>query len=341
MNDHWSGCDTVVPHYAARSRRKARVDWSPSDRKMLADLWTQKKPKLTAEQIGEIIGGRTAVQVYAKVAQMGLPGRNKGQRSMRDKSEAFDFVAERSGRKHGGTQRRFQGANSTGPRIVITDHHPAIRKGTTFFPSTVIPAAGEVRMLKSGDNSRKIGAVLEKGRWKGQHIYTLTLEERDTCPPSCLEYKTCYGNNMPFARRIHDDGTLMKRLWAELAVLSIDNPTGFIVRLHVLGDFFSVEYVDFWRQALEDFPKLNIFGFTARQAPDPIGIALLELTAAQYERFRMRFSAGGHKTDCSEVVDAAEDVNFVRCPAETDPKRCCASCGLCMQSNVSISFVRH
>lgn len=341
LDGDWAQTEGFVPAWATRQRRRERQDWTPAERKTLGELWVQKKPQLNAEQIGEIIGGRTAQQVYAKVYQMGLPRRRAGgKKSMRDKAECFDQV--RSSRQHGGSQRRFQGATGTdGPKIVLQDHHPAIRKATTFFPSSVIPAGQLPRLLKSGVNSRKIGKRLEKGKWKGQQIYTLTLEERDTCPRSCKEFNTCYGNNMPFAQRIHDDGTLQRRLWGELAALAAEFPAGFIVRLHVLGDFKSVEYVDFWRQCMKDFPMLNVFGFTARIPPDPIGTAVAKLTEDFYDRFRMRFSAGGHKTDCSEVVDGPEDVNFVRCPAETDPRRSCASCGLCMQSNVSISFVRH
>jgi hypothetical protein len=298
----------------------------------LKELWFVKPP-IPAEELAEKLQTSRA-NVYSWANQLKLPRRIPRGEHWKEK--------KRPERKHGGTQRRFAGVeNSAGPKIVLTDHHPAVRKATTFFPSTVIPASSEVRMLKSGHNSRKIGAVLEKGAWKGQPIYTLTLEERDTCPRSCKEFATCYGNNMHFARRIHDDGTLTKRLWGELGALSAEHPGGFIVRLHVLGDFYSLEYVEFWRQALRDFPKLNIFGFTARIPPDPIGVSLVELTATFYDRFRMRFSGAGHKTDCSEVVDKPEDANFVRCPAETDPERCCASCGLCMQSNVSISFVRH
>lgn len=317
------------PAWSQESRPRRRIHrlWPPKDREKLKELWDAGTP---IDELCETFECEKP-QIYYKAGQLGLQRRTKRGRR-----------ATAGPRKHGGTQRRFAGVESSaGPKIILTDHHPAVRKGTTFFPSTVIPAADEVRMLKSGHNSRKIGAKLEKGRWKGQPIFTLTLEERDTCPRSCKEFTTCYGNNMPFARRILDDGTLTKRLWAELAVLSIENKAGFIVRLHVLGDFYSVEYVDFWRQALNDFPNLNVFGFTARLAPDPIGIALAELTRDFYDRFRMRFSGAGHPEDCSEVVETAADAKFTRCPAETSAERCCATCGLCMQSNVSISFVRH
>lgn len=55
----------------------------------------------------------------------------------------------------------------------------------------------------------------------------------------------------------------------------------------------------------------------------------------------MRISGGGYATDCAEVDDKPEDATGIRCPAETDEKRCCANCGLCMQSDRTITFVRH
>ena len=62
--------------------------------------------------------------------------------------------------------------------------HPAITSGHTIFPSTVQTGRAQWA-LKSGTNSRKIGGVVLKGRWRGFAIYTLTLEERSTCPTTC------------------------------------------------------------------------------------------------------------------------------------------------------------
>jgi hypothetical protein len=172
--------------------------------------------------------------------QMGLP-RRKGRRS------GAGAKARRSKRKppkkHGGTLRRFSGvvSDGEGPHVKITlePHDPRYRAGTTIFPKSVTPASRLGRLLKSGHNSRKIGKTCTKGRLRGAPIYTLTLEERATCPRSCAPWAMCYGNSMPFAHRIFDDGTLTKRLWGELASLQADNPNGFLIRLHVLGDFFS------------------------------------------------------------------------------------------------------
>lgn len=273
--------------------------------------------------------------IYMQAKKQGLPPRSlaRGRKLGPNKPRV---ATDKTG------QRRFTGVVSSGARIKLPDHHPASRKATTFFPSMVKPAAMMVRLLKSGEHSRKLGATVTKGRWKGFPIYSLTLEERDTCPRTCAEWATCYGNNMPFATRILDDGTLTRRLWGELASLNAEHPTGFVVRLHVLGDFDSVDYVDFWRQALADFLALNIFGFTARYAPDPIGIALMQLVATQIDRFVIRFSGRIHLGGmASEVVDMPDQAVGVLCPAESDPDRCCANCALCFNSHHTITFLRH
>lgn len=269
--------------------------------------------------------------IYVQVAKLGLPAR----KMKRGRAAAAPRTTDRTG------QRRFSGVVSTGPKIVLADHHPAVRKGTPFFPGMVKPAAAMDLLLKSGEHSRKLGAIVEKGRWKGFAIVSLTLEERDTCPRSCAEWSTCYGNNMPFATRILDDGTLTRRLWGELASLNARHPGGYLVRLHVLGDFYSVEYVEFWRQALVDFTALHVFGFTARRAPDPIGIALMQLVGEQLDRFMIRFSGGSVGAMCAEVVDTPDQASGIICPAESDPDRCCANCALCFNSIHNITFIRH
>jgi hypothetical protein len=239
-------------------------------------------------------------------------------------------------------RRRFAGIEPKGfSRVVLPPHHPASREGACIFPSTVIPAGQVKRLLKSGEHSRKIGGTVAKGALRGRPIFTLTLEERETCPRSCEQWASCYGNNMHMAQRIADDGTLIRRLWAEMAVLNVDHPSGFLIRLHVLGDFYSEEYVALWRQALNDFPGLRIFGFTARMPPDPIGVAVAELARDFYDRFRIRFSGLRYEDDGAIVVDRREDAIGILCPAEADPDRCCATCALCWQSNRTISFLRH
>lgn len=269
--------------------------------------------------------------IYVKAGKLGITIQSTRKRGVKGRP-----ATDTSG------QRRFIGVGeSDGPKVSLNPCHPALRNGSTIFGQLVIPAARAERLLKSGEHNRKIGARAVKGRWRDMPIYTLTLEERATCPASCLEWATCYGNNMGRAPRIMDDGTLTRRLWSELCYLSATHPGGFIVRLHVLGDFYSVDYVDFWRQSLAEFQQLHVFGFTARQPSDPIGRAVLMMMQDFQDQCLIRVSAGGKDELCSEVVDNEAEARGIVCPAEKDAARCCATCGLCWSTARTITFLRH
>ncbi len=228
--------------------------WTAERQTELRRLWNDGK---SAAELADVFQTSTGA-IYVQARQFGLTRRRSARRRATEESRT------RGGDCTG--QRRFTGVVSSGPRVVLPEYHPAVVKGTPFFPGQVKPAALLERMLISGENSRKLGRIVEKGRWKSFEIFSLTLEERDTCPRSCTEWRSCYGNNLHHSTRITDDGTLERRLWGELASLNARFPAGFVVRLHVLGDFYSVGYVDFWRQALIDFPALKYFRFYGADA---------------------------------------------------------------------------
>ena len=169
------------------------------------------------------------------------------------------------------TMMRRHGSVPSGSRaVLLPSHHPAARAGRSIFPSRVFDPDELPALLKSGHNSRKIGRQVTKGPCKGQPIYTLTLEERASCPRSCREWLGCYGNNMQAAERVVHAPPLIAALRIELAALAARHPAGFLVRLHVLGDFWSVEYVDSWADALARHPGLTLFGFTSHAPASPI-----------------------------------------------------------------------
>ena len=251
---------------------------------------------------------------------------------------------EGAGMKRTATVLRRHGTIApSGRGIVLRAFDAAARGGRSLFPSRVF-APGEVRrVLKSGHQSRKIGAFVTKGPRKGWPIYTLTLEERATCPRSCREWLSCYGNNMQAAERIEAGEELFASLAGELRALAAAHPSGFLVRLHVLGDFFSVAYVDLWRQLLEEMPALHVFGFTAHPPASAIGRAVA-LTTLDFGwvRWAIRFSGAPHEQRASRVIGAGEtDADAVLCPAQTGGTDCCGTCGLCWQSERSIAFRRH
>lgn len=290
----------------------------------LRQAWPHEKVADLAVRFGTSRGA-----IYVKAQALGLPPRR----------------GSRGPSTPGGKQRRFAGHAEPpdGPRIVLDPWHPAVQEGRTLFGKSVTPAARAERLLKSGEHSRKIGKVGTKGEWKGKPLFTLTLEERATCPRTCREWSTCYGNNMHHltVQRVFDDGHLPLRLEAELVHLAAINPQGFVVRLHVLGDFYSVDYVRFWSTMLDRLSQLSVFGFTARLPGTEIGDAVIAMMQRHDARAMIRFSGGGKDLLCSEVVNSIDEARGLPCPAQHDPERCCATCALCVSSDRTISFLRH
>src|SRR5262249_10851032 len=104
------------------------------------------------------------------------------------------------------TKSRWPALPLNGRSASLLPHdHPAVIDGRTVYPTTVrapLRRADAPSVLKSAVNSRKIGGEILKGRWRGLPAYTLTLEERATCPTTCRHWRSCYGNKMQWADRM-------------------------------------------------------------------------------------------------------------------------------------------
>lgn len=182
------------------------------------------------------------------------------------------------------------------PRLPGIGMASFIQESRTKFPRAVKTLDEVSHILVSGHNNVKIGRDVRKAKFRGYWIYTLSLEERKTCPASCKHWQTCYGNNMPFAKRIdHTDPSFLPALEKEIAALC-NAKVGVLVRLHALGDFYSVVYVDFWRAALAYHPNLAVYGYTARLEDEEIGPAIVALNRSFGDRCMIRFSDGGLDT---------------------------------------------
>lgn len=227
----------------------------------------------------------------------------------------------------------------------------------TRFPTRVLAPDSMTRLLVSGHNNTKIGRDVRIGRLKGYRIYVLSLEERATCPQSCLHWLDCYGNASPLAKRVdHTAEDFLPRLDAEVAELMRKHAGAVLIRLHALGDFYSVAYVRFWKQQLEKWSSLHIFGYTARTLHTEIGNALHAMRLAYGGRFMMRVSDGGLDTMATVSIGSAgscPDNAFV-CPEQLGLEHkkinpvndkpypmLCATCGLCWSTDKNVAFMSH
>lgn len=222
----------------------------------------------------------------------------------------------------------------------LSASHPALREGRSIFDVNRAPRVG-AHVLISGMNQRKIGHKIVKGPWAGLPVYTLSLEERATCPRTCKQWAGCYGNTMPYAARWDHGPTFERALFADLFWLAGRHRAhGFAVRVHVLGDFYSLEYVAVWREALEAIPGLRIWGYTAREKGTSIGDAVAALNSDFPDRCVIRRSG----IETVVVKTEREAVNAIICPVETGAAKNCGSCGLCWAPGArskTIAFLFH
>ena len=185
--------------------------------------------------------------------------------------------------------------------------------------------------------------IVKKGKFKGYVIFTLTLEERATCPRECYHWDNCYGNNMAFAHRIEHGPALEAKLGEEIDELC-STYKGVIIRLHVLGDFYSVQYVALWQSLLCKYDNLAVWGYTGNTRNSDIGLAIRAVRGGFGNRFAVRFSNDLTYKFAANSTERAAPVkgkSFV-CPEQTGDVANCANCALCWSADTrQVLFMTH
>jgi hypothetical protein len=218
----------------------------------------------------------------------------------------------------------------------------AIKNGRTRYLNTIREPGNHV--LVTGHSNVKIGRDVRKGALRGYWIYTLSLEERATCPRTCQHWNGCYGNQMPFSKRIKHGPELERVLCANVRkLLRIRGRAGILIRLHALGDFYDVSYVKLWAALLRAHSKLAVYGYTARLPGTPIGDAVAEVKREFGNRFAVRYSDGGKADDCTVSIKEPSQKppgSFI-CPEQTGATKACATCALCWTTKKNVAFLEH
>ncbi len=247
--------------------------------------------------------------------------------------------------KTGTMLRRFDAHEKRTPWSELKEDNPALAEGRSIFnPARLAHPDFVERVLKSGHNNKKIGAEVQKGKWSGMPVYTLTLEERATCPRSCLHWRDCFGNKMKWPYR-HEHGTALENcLLFEVRDLARKHPKGFVVRLHILGDFYSLRYAALWASMVDLCPQLHVYGYTAHPPQSEIGQLITHARFHAQGRFAVRHSNStgpwSTKTFYEKPSTPTQD-GYIICPAQTGGTDCCGTCGLCWNTDRPIGFLAH
>ena len=234
----------------------------------------------------------------------------------------------------------------------------AVDGGNTLYPKSIRTASETptkstgLRVLKEAkDNTKLSGRSITrivKGPkfFRGKHLYNLTLTERETCPFTCEQWSTCYGNHMPFAHRHSIGEELLQALEADLGYLDEKRPEGYVIRLHILGDFYSVDYVKFWATMVQMHPNMGVYGYTHREYGTAIGDEVAALHAAFPGRVAILRSDRKHIQDplpgAFTVPSGTEPAEgIVVCPEQVYEDITCLNCGLCFNGRTSVQFLEH
>lgn len=344
-----SGAVEVLPpgRRPVRSPSGERADHIAARREQVRRLTVEDG--LTVARIAQRIGCSPAT-VQADRAALGLvqprgPNRKRGPGEL-DKASAKKKARADAGAAKVSDRWRFkvQPVPMGEPRILV----PRETNGT-IFPDRVFEPDGAELVLKDGCNNAKIGGDVLVGRLKGAYIATLTLEERATCPTTCAMWRGCYGNVMPHSRRWNGGEALERQIIEEVGI-ACDKNEKVLIRLHILGDFYSEAYLQVWADLLDRHPNLYVFGFTAWDVDTPIGRGVAWLRKHAPDRFMVRTSGRTGKwgsftlpfpTEAKMIGDA------IVCPEQLDAMKGspegkhCGNCAACWSCDRPIAFIEH
>jgi len=126
--------------------------------------------------------------------------------------------------------------------------------------------------------------------------------------------------------------------WVRLVHKHRKKKQGVVVRLHVLGDFFSDQYVEFWHIMLDLLPDLKVFGYTHHKSGWGLGKYInASLNNSYPDRAAIRFS-DDMDTPFRATVNTG---GGIVCPEQTGATASCTTCGYCWSSSDPVVFLEH
>lgn len=125
------------------------------------------------------------------------------------------------------------------------------------------------------------------------------------------------------------------------------------VRIHSSGDFFSKDYIAFWKDIIHKNPDIYFWAYTRSWAVDELVDDIIELNTLNNMKLILSWDQTmAHPIDGftksivystnEEINLALETKNGIVCPEQYGLVSSCADCGICILGNLSnIYFVLH
>jgi len=134
----------------------------------------------------------------------------------------------------------------------------------------------------------------------------------------------------------------MPKIEEEIGFLLAKHKHGVVIRLHVLGDFYSMDYVQFWMRMLTMHPKLSIFGYTGVPVDGNIATSIQLMNSIYTSQCFIRFSRNNEFDDeGSYAAEESFEGKSFDCLEQTKKAKNCAACGLCWMTAKTVRFVTH
>lgn len=203
--------------------------------------------------------------------------------------------------------------------------------------------------------------LVQKGNEKlGKGVYTTSLEAgascggaSDWCTIHCYakaiqsrrpNVLASWGGNLQLLRE--DPGAYEATMRLELA----KRKAGDVVRVHVSGDFDSLEHLRLWVRIARDLPELTFYAYTRSWNDPNIGpeafdelrsLPNFHLWASTDET--MPAAPGWREARIFEHESDAREAGYAVCPEQVGRKPSCSACGLCWKAGdkFKLAFVTH
>lgn len=125
------------------------------------------------------------------------------------------------------------------------------------------------------------------------------------------------------------------------------------VRIHSSGDFFSNDYIKFWKKIISDFRHITFWTYTRSWVVDELSDSIRQLNEmsnlslfASYDLSMKKECPNYPRSLVFDTIDEMlcyqENFGGMICPEQFKLVGCCADCGLCMEKrNSDILFLLH